>query len=467
MSSNRISKFAALLGVISLGCLISGSAHARKSFDTIGFKPAGDFGHYFVVQGAETLGRWGFAVGLTTEFSNDSLVLRNAAGVRIRDVINHQLALDFAGALGVTDWLNVGLLATVVPIQDFNTAPGVSDNGFRMGDVRVDAKARILDNKKYPVGLAVIPFVTIPTGNSTHFIGNGKVTGGAVISVESKRLWDRFSVALNLGSQFRNEVTLSPGTTIDSQFLYGLGLNYAVAKRAELVAELTGWTPWAHLFQSNSRNLEVNGGVRVMPNKNIALTVGGGTGLQDGAGAPSYRVFLMAAYRHPREEAALIPPPEAAAPEPVKEEVVRTNKIHFAFNQSKILASSFPVLDKIVELIKSRSEIEHVRVEGHTDGKGSDVYNQKLSERRANAVKDYLAAHGIESSKMSAEGKGKSEPIGDNATAAGRAQNRRVEFHLQLSPSAKVKIEKETDAPTYLEDEKAPAPRKRAKKKTP
>jgi len=70
-----------------------------------------------------------------------------------------------------------------------------------------------------------------------------------------------------------------------------------------------------------------------------------------------------------------------------------------------------------------------IEVEGHTDSVGPDTYNMKLSERRATTVKDYLIKEaGVNSSKIKAIGFGESKPVADNKTAAGRAQNRRVEI---------------------------------------
>jgi outer membrane protein OmpA-like peptidoglycan-associated protein len=67
---------------------------------------------------------------------------------------------------------------------------------------------------------------------------------------------------------------------------------------------------------------------------------------------------------------------------------------------------------------------------GHTDSQGSDAYNQALSERRASSVAEYLISQGLAPSKVTSQGRGESEPIADNETDAGRAQNRRVELHL-------------------------------------
>jgi outer membrane protein OmpA-like peptidoglycan-associated protein len=419
-------------------------AHAANSFDSISFKPTTDHGYYLTVEQSETLGKWGYAFGLTTEFSNDSVVAFTQNKTRIRDVINEQVAMHVGGAIGLLDWLNAGLLVGFVPYHNFNApTTGAAANGARMGDIRLNLKARILDNKKYPVGLAIVPFVTFPTGSDSHFVGNGTVTGGANVVVESPRFRDKFSAALNLGVQGRKTATLSTGSSIGTQFLLGAAVNYAVLEYLHLIAEVNGWTPFGKFWKDNVRNLEGNGAVRWLPRsvKGMQVTVGGGTGILDGIGAPDYRVFGMVAYRRPSEEKP-----------PVREEIIRTNKVHFEFDKSRIKPKSYPVLDHIAHLILSRNDIEHVRVEGHTDYMGSDAYNIGLSNRRANSVMKYLIKKGVPKSMLSAEGKGERVPIADNATKRGRALNRRVEFHLRLKPDAKVKLYKdEAAAPTYLE----------------
>jgi OOP family OmpA-OmpF porin len=102
-----------------------------------------------------------------------------------------------------------------------------------------------------------------------------------------------------------------------------------------------------------------------------------------------------------------------------------TVQVNFALNSAKIDGDTKKTLDDLVVRLK---ELEFVSgtVEGHTDATGADAYNQKLSERRAQAVADYLQAQGIASGRLSASGKGESMPIADNKTKEGRAQNRRV-----------------------------------------
>lgn len=74
--------------------------------------------------------------------------------------------------------------------------------------------------------------------------------------------------------------------------------------------------------------------------------------------------------------------------------------------------------------------LEVVIAVGHTDSVGTDAYNQKLSVRRAEAVKAYLVSKGIEANRVYTEGKGKKQPVADNKTAEGRAKNRRVEIEV-------------------------------------
>ena len=104
--------------------------------------------------------------------------------------------------------------------------------------------------------------------------------------------------------------------------------------------------------------------------------------------------------------------------------------INFDFDKSTIKPEFEGVLDAGVEVLKENPGVR-VQVAGYTDSIGTDEYNQGLSERRANAVLDYLSSHGIDSSRLSAVGFGESNPVADNATDDGRSQNRRVELNIQ------------------------------------
>jgi len=103
-----------------------------------------------------------------------------------------------------------------------------------------------------------------------------------------------------------------------------------------------------------------------------------------------------------------------------------TIRVNFDFDKSNIRKEDVADLDKAVAFVKKYPDAK-VDVEGHTDSRGTDKYNQKLSERRANAVKKYLVDKGEKSDRITAVGKGEAEPIADNKTDKGRFENRRVE----------------------------------------
>jgi OOP family OmpA-OmpF porin len=101
--------------------------------------------------------------------------------------------------------------------------------------------------------------------------------------------------------------------------------------------------------------------------------------------------------------------------------------IHFDTGKAAILPDSEPILAQIQALLEQRPDLK-LRVEGHTDNVGSRAANQKLSEQRATAVVSWLVAHGVDRSRLAAQGFADTKPVGDNASEEGRAQNRRVEL---------------------------------------
>ncbi|ODS89433.1 MAG: hypothetical protein ABS44_04200 [Chryseobacterium sp. SCN 40-13] len=103
--------------------------------------------------------------------------------------------------------------------------------------------------------------------------------------------------------------------------------------------------------------------------------------------------------------------------------------VNFGFDSSNLTASAKTNLDKLATVLKNNPDT-NINVYGHTDSKGSESYNQGLSERRAAAVKSYLVSKGVASSRMFTMGMGETDPRSSNATEAGRAQNRRVEFAI-------------------------------------
>ena len=117
------------------------------------------------------------------------------------------------------------------------------------------------------------------------------------------------------------------------------------------------------------------------------------------------------------------PPPAAAT------KVTYAADTFFDFNKSVLKADGKAKLDDLAGKVKAIN-LEVIIAVGHTDSAGSDAYNQKLSVKRADAVKAYLITKGIEKNRVYTEGKGEKQPVADNKTDAGRSKNRRVEIEV-------------------------------------
>ena len=125
---------------------------------------------------------------------------------------------------------------------------------------------------------------------------------------------------------------------------------------------------------------------------------------------------------------------ETVAPEPVAEAVRVELDVKFDFDKAQVKPESMGDIQSLADFMKQYPQTTTV-VEGHTDSVGTDAYNQKLSERRASAVREVLVnQYGVGGTRVNAVGYGESRPVADNATEEGRAINRRVEAEVEARP---------------------------------
>ena len=119
-----------------------------------------------------------------------------------------------------------------------------------------------------------------------------------------------------------------------------------------------------------------------------------------------------------------------------------SSNVLFGFDKSALSSDAKTNLNKLVTVLNEYHDTD-IELQGHTDSKGTEAYNQTLSEQRANAVSGYLAGEGITSSRVTIKGFGETLPKYDNATETGRAQNRRVEFLITANEKMKADAAKE------------------------
>lgn len=427
-------------------------AHAayESKFDTFAFRPTTDGGDYFSVYGSSTLEAWQFNFGAFFDYSNRPLQFTGSSGAFIgqrQSIIDHMLSLNTYGAVGFTEWFTLGASLPVSYIyyysdQPFNNPTATADKGPSVGDLLFTAKFRVVDVDQHKIGFAVIPYMTLPTGDTVRFAGNGHVTGGVNLVVDFKPI-DRLSFAVNGGYNVRDDVTrtytFTSGLTtttdiirVDDKMTYGAAANFAVTKHFQIVAEVFGSTVVRDFFNEDTTGLETGAGVKVLiPNTKLALNAGGTWGAISGAGTPRYRGFVGVNWASTKEA-----PPPAPDPRIVENKIVLWGKIFYDTAKATIKPISYPILDDVVDVLVKNPQVTLVEVQGHTDFRGSDEYNMKLSQSRAESAMNYLIEKGISPTRLRAVGYGESRPIATNDTAEGMSQNRRTEFIIIQTSNA-------------------------------
>jgi outer membrane protein OmpA-like peptidoglycan-associated protein len=357
-----------------------------------------------------------------------------------------------------------------------------------LGDLRLGAKLPLLDPAKRLVGFAAMLDVRLPTGNPDAFMSDGfaVVPSGIATFAKGAFRWDA-----QVGYIFRNAGQYAQLVVHDG-LVFGTGMSYALPPKLGLdhwmaIADMSGGVPRGYdsTTQRYAAPLSARAGVRAWFTPSWAVELGGGTGLgmEAGYGRESWRVFFGVRWAReplppdedwdkdgvanakdlcpheagpseldgcPDVDMDLIPDREDRCPrepgpaendgcpvavdEPVveieSERLTLKDSIQFDTAKDTIKSPSFRVLDQVAKLVLEHSELKKIRVKGHTDNVGSAHYNKDLSERRAASVVRYLAGKGIPRERLTPAGFGFEQPVASNATALGRAKNRRVEFRI-------------------------------------
>jgi OmpA-OmpF porin, OOP family len=375
----------------------------------------------------------------------------------------------------------------------------LSAHGF--GDVRFDLKWRLAGRAGDAFGFALATPFTVPSGRGDLFRGEQDATFSPRLIFDGQH--GRVTFAAQVGYLVRREL-LYVGQKFGNELIYGAGLGVALWRdqggpelgqtrnRLSLAAELFGRASAVKPFDNTDQvPLEALGGLTfTLPNQNLALHAGLGFGLNTSYGTPEVRAFFGLRWTSsvakprpcPKVEAPPPPPPCPVAPAcpaqkacpaekvcpsqpPCKEcpacveckacpapiecpaapppvTRVRLRHVYFDLDKADPLERSRPSLDRLTELLKKYPTLV-VRVEGHTDSRGSARYNKKLSQRRADGVRAYLLSHGIAAERVTAVGHGPEKPVAPNTTKAGRRENRRVEVHFTSGVPDQLKIDLE------------------------
>ncbi|MFL6657988.1 MAG: OmpA family protein [Massilia sp.] len=261
------------------------------------------------------------------------------------------------------------------------------------------------------------------TTSDGSFNGESKFRGVNLDLLVQLPLTERFSALGRVGAAYMktnthfsgnrlNAVTAPEASQSKAGLKAGLGLEYKFTEALAMRAEV--------------ERFRVNDAVGNRGNVDMLSL-----GLVYKLGRPAARAVVepVALAPMPAPEPVVTPAPviqpAPSAPVPTSEKVSFAAEALFDFDKSVVKPQGAAALDELLGKLQGMNTEVMVTV-GHTDSVGSDQYNQKLSQRRAEAVKAYLVSKGLDGARVYTEGKGESQPVADNTTEAGRAKNRRV-----------------------------------------
>ncbi len=467
----------------------------RRGFDADPSRLALSLDGGFTVETAPAAVAGAWRLGALLDLTSGLLTL--SQGSRRDDLLESRLALHLLGgwSLGPVE-LSGHLPVVLRQRSDLSllTSQGVTGPlvdpvaGSALGDLRLGAKAPLTFLAGWPVSLAALLDLRLPTGDGQAFASDGLALAPSLVAT---RALGRLRLDGQAGWLFRRPGQYAQLVVRDA-FTYGAGATLDLPPawrltRWRALVEVTGQVPRG--FDPGSARyrapLSARAGLRAFLTPSLSVEAGLGAGLGEaGYGHERWRAFAGLRWGGqpvgrpgddadhdgvpngkdacptepgrpeldgcPDDDRDGIPDgedrcPRVAGPaenlgcppvegEPLVEiEAQRLSlrdSILFDTDRDTIKTESFPVLDQVARVLGEHAELGRLRVEGHTDNLGGAAYNKELSARRAAAVVRYLVGKGIAAGRLDAAGFGFERPVATNETALGRARNRRVEFTI-------------------------------------
>lgn len=424
----------AILAVAALTLLATLSSTAQSGDTGLGgfnlnvdhFTP--DVSGVHSIYGSQTLGHLNSAVRLSLGDSGGLIEASNPVNNRRSAIVDNLFVGDISAAVGLGNHVDLGLVLPIVLYERMeNVNTQIKTVGYGLGDILIDAKFRILKDKKKSIGLGILTRLSMPTGSTSMFTGWKDPTGE--FRLISDKTISSFYVSANVGyriaakTNVRNETTGAAwNLTDDDRLTFGVGASYALPVQNRswaLLASLDGDTVVGDIKEI-STPLGFAVGVRKSFDNGMSLEIGGGRGITDAVGSPSYRVFGSFAFDGGRLSRAKKQAKIAAEVANLLNE-----SVYFAFDSTSLPAEAMTIIKNVVTFME-KSPLMRAAISGHTDSTGNKKYNYKLGMKRARSVAEGLESSGISDERIELKSYGETNPVSSNDTAAGRAKNRRV-----------------------------------------
>jgi outer membrane protein OmpA-like peptidoglycan-associated protein len=340
------------------------------------------------------------------------------------------------------------------------SAPLLSSDGFALGDVTAGVRLQLVQKPKISVAGKLELGMPVGTDDAWLSESQARVTVGPLV---------RYNLSKKIA--FNAELTVTGRTSVDTGAAFvngsalnaGLGARYKISDKASVLANIVGRAGFQHFLQGGAENgAEVLVGARVWPLDALAVDIGVGRGLGQGAGTTDFRGLVGVTWQHrgPKRDATPEPVTPVAVAEPTLEDKPQTpepepemqdfkkyqwgeselariegsnillrDPIKFEVNTVKVLPESVPTVQFVASLLDSQSM---VIIEGHASEDGAFDQNYELSLKRARSIWEELVKAGIPPAQLSYRGLGEVSPVSDAAES-----NRSVVFYLvKIQPTA-------------------------------
>jgi outer membrane protein OmpA-like peptidoglycan-associated protein len=381
---------------------------------------------------------WG--LNLALGYSNDSLVVREVNSGRVGSLVGDRVSGLLSGFRSFGR-LQVGVALPLILEQGRDTGDVSTDNSVGSGGLgNLQASAKFNLYSRTSLKLAGLFRLEVPT-NTTDYAGSSSMV--THLSLLGEVQHKSFRVLSEVGVRLEDSHDSVGNLWVDEEMLGKIALGYRIGDVEPAASFALATTLGDGAFEVRRRNYaEAMLGANLYVDKNWTLFAGGGRGLNEGYGSPDFRVFAGLRFEPASQTRRVIvqppappviPPPVVKPPDPVPPapRVLIIDNTFFSFDSSKLTSAGREMLDKAIIDILSVGNGVSLRVVGHTDSIGSIKYNLRLGMKRAKSVEDYLVSHGLSGVKTTTSSSGESEPRATNKTAAGRAQNRRVEITVE------------------------------------
>lgn len=358
-----------------------------------------------------------YSLNVAYSYNSKPLDMKNVDNtVVVRTVIDDIHVLHLGGQYRFKDNWSIGFLTAMVGVRPQNQS-----RSWKPQDSQVELNWTFKKEKNWALGL--VPFITLPTGDKNSYLSDESVGFGATL-LSQFRL-STWNFVAGLGYRFADKAidAIDPSLNLRQRMILQLGMLKPITDKWDALLEYK--REMALPYKNDLNPNELFAGARYAAHKDLGVFMGLGSGDLTSSTTGDIRAHVGIKY------APQSPPPVCRmVPEPRDQ-----FKIILGFQHNQDDSDTAELIQRLLSFVeKNRSEMNAIRVVGHTSSVGADDYNEKLSVRRAKSVTAILLKAGAPKELLVAEGRGERELLDPANNDKAHSTNRRVEVTAELKP---------------------------------